>query len=85
MLTKIISVLSYSILIILVKLDTIIFTQFRYHLSPMIFKLAFGKRATDIFQFSTENYITAVLFICFVIGLQILFFKLMNKIPYEKD
>jgi membrane-anchored protein YejM (alkaline phosphatase superfamily) len=85
MLTKIISVLSYSILIILVKLDTVIFTQFRYHLSPMIFKLAFGKRATDIFQFSTENYITAVLFICFVIGLQILFFKLMNKIPYEKD
>lgn len=85
LLTKIMSILFNSILIVLIKLDTIIFVQFRYHLSPMIFKLAFGKRATDIFQFSNENYITAFLFIFGVIGLQVVFFTLINKISFEKS
>lgn len=85
LLTKIMCILFNSILIVLIKLDTIIFVQFRYHLSPMIFKLAFGKRATDIFQFSNENYITAFLFICGVIGLQVVFFTLINKISFEKS
>ena len=62
LLTKFVNITTFSLLIILIKLDTIVFNQFRYHLSPMIFKLAFGKRASDIFQFSNENYITAFLF-----------------------
>lgn len=84
-LTKIINILFNTIFIVLIKLDTIIFGQFRYHLSPMIFKLAFGKRATDIFQFSNDIYITAFLFIFGVIGIQIIFFKLIDKISFENN
>ena len=83
LLTKFVNIVSSSLLLILIKLDTIIFSQFRYHLSPMVFKLAFGKRASDIFQFSIENYITAFLFIVGVIGFQLLLFILINKISFE--
>jgi membrane-anchored protein YejM (alkaline phosphatase superfamily) len=83
LLTKIINIISSSVLIILIKLDTIVFSQFRYHLSPMVFKLAFGKRASDIFQFTNENYITAFLFVVGVIGFQLLLFTLINKISFE--
>ena len=83
LLTKFINIISSSLLLILVKLDTIVFSQFRYHLSPMVFKLAFGKRASDIFQFSNENYITAFLFIIGVVGFQLLLFMLINRISFE--
>ena len=83
LLTKSVNILLSSLLLILIKLDTIVFSQFRYHLSPMVFKLAFGKRASDIFQFSNENYITAFLFIIGVFGLQILLFFLVNKFYFE--
>lgn len=85
LLTKFINIISSSLLLILIKLDTIVFSQFRYHLSPMVFKLAFGKRASDIFQFSNENYITAFLFIVGVIGFQFLLFMLINKISFENN
>jgi membrane-anchored protein YejM (alkaline phosphatase superfamily) len=85
LLTKFVNITTFSLLIILIKLDTIVFNQFRYHLSPMIFKLAFGKRASDIFQFSNENYITAFLFIIGVIGFQILLFVWTNKISFENN
>ena len=85
LLTKFINIISSSLLLILVKLDTIVFSQFRYHLSPMVFKLAFGKRASDIFQFSNENYITAFLFIIGVVGFQLLLFMLINRISFENN
>ena len=85
LLTKSVNILLSSLLLILIKLDTIVFSQFRYHLSPMVFKLALGKRASDIFQFSIENYITAFFFIIGVISLQILLFFLVNKFFFENN
>lgn len=60
-------ILSFSTFALL-KIDSSIFSQFRYHISPLVFNLVFGKRASDIFQFSTENIIFAsLLFIVLLI------------------
>lgn len=67
-----------------IQLDTIVFGQFRYHISPMVLKMAFGKRATDIFQFSTQNIIMAFLFVIALFVLQLLFHFLGKKIS-EKN
>ena len=72
-----------SIVLIFLKLDAIVYGQFRYHLSPIVFKLAFGKRAGDIFQFSTSNYIKATLFIIGVFLLQYFMMKLAYFIAKE--
>lgn len=63
-----------------IQLDTIVFGQFRYHISPMVLKMAFGKRATDIFQFSMYNILIAVFFVVGLILLQFLFHFLARKI-----
>lgn len=68
------------LLLIVLKVDSNIFNQFRYHLSPIVFSLLFGKRAGDIFQFSTGNIITAVLFVVGLIIVQFLFYYLAKKI-----
>lgn len=65
---KILSIIVYVIFsfitFALLKIDSNIFSQFRYHISPLVLNLVFGKRATDIFHFSTENIIFAsILFI----------------------
>lgn len=65
---------------IILKVDVNIFNQFRYHLSPIVFSLLFGKRAGDIFQFSTSNIITAILFIVVLIIIQLLFYYIAKKI-----
>ena len=67
-----------------IQLDTIVFGQFRYHISPMVLKMAFGKRATDIFQFSMYNVLIAVFFVVVLILLQFLFHFLARKIS-EKN
>lgn len=65
---KILSIIVYVIFsfitFTLLKIDSNIFSQFRYHISPLVLNLVFGKRATDIFHFSTENIIFAsILFV----------------------
>lgn len=77
-------ILFSSVALIFIKVDTIVFSQFRYHLSPIVFKLAFGKRAGDIFQFSTKNYVYAILFVIAIILVQFLFLFLANKIIESK-
>lgn len=80
LLSKIVYISLSSLLLILIKLDTIVFSHFRYHLSPMVFKLAFGKRSSDIFQFSNKDYFLAFLFIIVTISFQILLFKITKRI-----
>ena len=70
--------------LVYIQLDTIVFGQFRYHISPMVLKMAFGKRATDIFQFSTHNILLAVFFVLGLILLQFLFHFVARKIK-EKN
>lgn len=79
-LVTIINIVLSALVLILVQIDTIIFGQFRYHISPIVLKLVFGKRSSDIFQFSTINIIIALLFVIGLIGLQFLFHYLAKKI-----
>ena len=79
-LTRIANLILSTVLLVVIKLDAVIFEQFRYHLSPIVLKLVFGKRASDIFQFSTLNLLLAVLFVLLLVGLQVLFYFLAQKI-----
>lgn len=72
------------ILLIVLKIDSNIFNQFRYHLSPIVFSLVFGKRAGDIFQFSISNILTALLFILGLILLQFIFYYVAKKIASKE-
>jgi membrane-anchored protein YejM (alkaline phosphatase superfamily) len=74
-----------TFILVIVKLDAVIFEQFRYHISPIVVKLVFGKRSSDIFQFSTTNIIIAVLFIIALFGLQFFLYYLANKILLKKS
>jgi hypothetical protein len=65
---------------VIVKLDSVIYEQFRYHISPIVLKLVLGKRSSDIFQFSTSNIVIAILFIIALFGLQFFFYYLANKL-----
>jgi len=77
---------SLSVLFILIlKLDANIFSQFRYHLSPIVLNLMFGKRASDTFQFSTSNILMVVFFIALIIGLQFLFYFLAKRIVLRRN
>lgn len=90
--SKLLSKLIFSFLSILIilylQIDILVFSQFRYHLSPIVFKLVFGKRATDIFHFSTINITIAILYLIGLILLEILIFyissKLSKKLPNLK-
>lgn len=90
--SKLLSKLIFSLLSILIilylQIDILVFSQFRYHLSPIVFKLVFGKRATDIFHFSTINTTIAILYLIGLILLEILILyfssKLSNKLPNLK-
>jgi membrane-anchored protein YejM (alkaline phosphatase superfamily) len=62
-LTKIIFCFLTILTIVYLQIDILVYRQFRYHLSPIVFKLVFGKRATDIFQFSSVNIIISVAYI----------------------
>ncbi len=78
--TKITNITLSTLLIIFLKVDTIVFSQFRYHLSPIVFKMFFGKKSGDIFQFSQKNILMAVLFVLLIIGGQIALYALARKI-----
>jgi len=77
--TKTINIILSVFILIVVKLDATIFEQFRYHISPIVLKLVFGKRASDIFQFSFTNIVLALLFIVGLVLLQLFFYFLSNK------
>ena len=83
--TKGVHVVLSTFILVVVKLDAVIFEQFRYHISPIVLKLVFGKRSSDIFQFSTTNIVIAVLFIIALFGLQFFFFYLAKKVLLKKS
>ena len=83
-------VIGFNILVsvlwlVYIQLDTIVFSQFRYHISPMVLKMAFGKRAGDIFQFSTKNILFAIGFVILLLLLQLLFHFIARKIVERKN
>jgi membrane-anchored protein YejM (alkaline phosphatase superfamily) len=79
-LTKIIFFSLSTFAIIILKIDSVVYAQFRYHLSPFVFRLVFGTKATDIFQFSAATIITAVLTIVVLIFIQIIIYWIVSKI-----
>ena len=68
------------LLLVILKIDVNIFSQFRYHISPIVLSLLFGKRSSDIFQFSDANTITAVLFLVGIVALQFFIYFISKKI-----
>lgn len=80
MLTKIIFFSLSTLAMILLKIDSVVYTQFRYHLSPFVFSLVFGKKASDIFQFSDATIMTAALTIAALIFFQLLIYAIVGKI-----
>lgn len=83
--TQGVNIVLSTFILVVVKLDAVIFEQFRYHISPIVLKLVFGKRSSDIFQFSTTNIVIAVLFIIALFGLQFFFFYLAKKVLLKKS
>lgn len=83
--TQTVNVILSTLVLVIVQLDATIFEQFRYHLSPIVFKLVFGKRASDIFQFSTTNIAMVVIFILALIGLQLLVQYFSGRILQKKS
>lgn len=79
-LSKIIFFSLSTLAIIFLKIDSVVYTQFRYHLSPFVLSLVFGKKATDIFQFSGATIITAALTIVALIFFQLLIYSIAGKI-----
>lgn len=77
--TKAVHILFSVLVILIIQIDSTIFGQFRYHISPIVLKLVFGKRSSDIFQFSAINIIISVLFVAALFGLQFFFFFLAKK------
>ena len=71
--------------ILVLKLDANIFSQFRYHLSPIVLNMMFGKRASDTFQFCLSNVLMAVFFIILIIALQFLFYYLAKRIVLRRE
>ena len=68
------------VLLIYIKIDALIFSQFKYHLSPVVFNLVFGKKSGDIFQFSLQNKITFGAIILIIILAQFLFLKIASNL-----
>lgn len=79
LLTKTVFVSFSTILIIILKIDTLVFSQFRFHISPFVLKMVFGKNAGDIFQFSISNYVSVILQILLIVFLQIFILFLTQK------
>src|SRR5690606_24069752 len=73
-----------SLLIIAMEIDTEVYDQYRYHLSPIVLNLVFGKRANKIFQFSVSDYLATFSFIAMVIRLQLLFHFVAHKLVKKK-
>ena len=72
------------ILLIYLKIDAVIFNQFKYHLSPVVFNLVFGKKSGDIFQFSLQNKIVFVSIFIVIIASQFIFLNFGKKLNRYK-
>lgn len=76
----------FSVLwLVYIQLDTIVFSQFRYHISPMVLKMAFGTRSGDIFQFSTKNILISIVFVSGLVLLQMFFQFVARKIVEKRN
>ncbi|MDF1517819.1 MAG: DUF3413 domain-containing protein, partial [Lutibacter sp.] len=79
-LTKIVFFSLSTFAIILLKIDSVVYAQFRYHLSPFVLSLVLGKKATDIFQFSGATIFTVALAIATLIFFQLIIYWIVRKI-----
>ncbi|CAN1491892.1 COG3083 Predicted hydrolase of alkaline phosphatase superfamily [Flavobacteriaceae bacterium] len=73
------------IFLLFLELDAHIYSQFRYHLNPIVFNLIFGKRASDTFQFSNSSIGLAILYIIVIIAIQFLFYYISKKIILKRN
>lgn len=71
--------------LIFLELDAQIYSQFRYHLNPIVFNLVFGKRASDTFQFSNSTICLALLYLMIIIAIQFLFYFLSKRIVLKMN
>ena len=78
--TKIVFFSLSTLAMILLKIDSVVYAQFRYHLSPFVLSLVFGTKASDIFQFSGATIITAFITIAALIFFQIVIYAIVGKI-----
>lgn len=78
--TKIIFFSLSTLAIILLKIDSVVYAQFRYHLSPFVFSMVFGTKASDIFQFSGDTIFTAAITMAVLLSFQFLMYKFAGKI-----
>jgi membrane-anchored protein YejM (alkaline phosphatase superfamily) len=69
--------------IIVLKIDTLIYSQFRFHISPFVLEMVFGKNAGDIFHVDGSNIIKAILFISLIALIQICIFLLAKKLAIK--
>ena len=76
-------VILMTLSIIGLKIDNIVFSQFRYHLSPFVFRLVFGEDATDVFQFSISSILQALAFVIGLALVQIIIIK-FSKFLFSK-
>ncbi|MDR2121672.1 MAG: DUF3413 domain-containing protein [Flavobacteriaceae bacterium] len=81
---KIIFCVLFMLAIIYLQIDILVYRQFRYHLSPIVFKLVFGKRATDIFQFSFMNIMISVAYVLGLLLLELFILFISGKLS-EKN
>lgn len=70
--------------ILLLGLDSLVFSQFSYHLSPFVFNIVFGESASQVFQFSDITIFFIIIKIIGVILLQILILFVAKRIA-EKN
>ncbi len=82
-LTKYLFIILSVFFISILKLDSIVYDQFRYHLSPFVFELVFGKNASDIFDVSSFSIPFVIFTIIVLILLEFLFFYLSKKITLK--
>lgn len=74
------SILSFIIL----KIDILVYSQFRFHISPFVLNMAFGKNASDIFHLDTTNTLKIIAGIILIILSQVLILYLAKKITEKR-
>lgn len=72
------------ILLIYLKIDAVVFNQFKYHLSPVVFNLVFGKKSGDIFQISIQNKLMFGAIFILIVASQFLFLKIGSSYYRKK-
>ncbi|MFD0963005.1 DUF3413 domain-containing protein [Pseudofulvibacter geojedonensis] len=83
-LSNVIFILLATINIIVLKLDTLVYSQFRFHISPFVLEMVFGKNAGDIFHIDSSNIIKAIAFIILIILIQVFILFIAKKLTEKK-